>query len=411
MNNFTDSTTHQAPVETEPQDGQLQNTQTEPNTHVEQTMTQTNQQHEITSLDLTSYIDPDPQLIEIVNNDIRFMQKGIYASPDQTLLLALAIEGSYFAKSSPVQTIIKVKVGDPGNNINDTTKILARQAYCPIIDEYLQSSVFKNHCKVHPYATCISAYQGKPAKAMRNKGELVHYGTHIIVHQGAVPYMHDKEGLLANISLPPVPDGLTLTKPESFTEEEEAELAINKAERALWHIQHKAKVLAKLTNCTLPKPEDVSDKVFNAFKLPLVLASRMGQEQLEMMYAMMQASNPLKNQLPKDTAMLVDIKVLTEQAKRRYSHEAGIASAMLVGQLASLSHGQWSDTVTAKSLCKFMKDFKVQPESIKHDFINTSGYKFDDLERLFAEKLDLSLPLQQKRYAELTAMLNQQHAA
>jgi hypothetical protein len=246
---------------------------------------------------------------------------------------------------------------------------------------------------------------------MRNKGEVVHYGTHIIVHQGAVPYMHDKEGLLDIISLPPVPDGLTLTKPESFTEEEEAELAINKAQRALWHIQHKAKVLAKLTNCTLPKPEDVSDKVFNAFKLPLVLASFVGHEQLEMMYGMMQASNPLKNQLPTNTAMLVDIKVLTEQAKRRYPHEAGIASAMLVGQLASLSHGQWDNKVTTKSLCAFMSGFNIEPQSIKHDFINTSGYKFDDLERLFTEKLDLSLPLQQKRYSELTDMLQQHHAA
>ncbi|RZL12136.1 MAG: hypothetical protein EOO89_20035, partial [Pedobacter sp.] len=239
MNNFTDSNTQHAPVATEPQNPELQNTQTEPNTHMEQTMTQTNQQHETTNSDLKSYVDPDPKFNDIVNSNIKFMQKGIYATPEQYLLLALAIEGSYLAESNPVQTIIKVKLSDSGNSIEDTAKILGRQADRPVIDKHLLSSKFKNHCKDHPYASCISDYQGDTAKPMRNKkDEVVHYGTHIIIHQATLPYLHGQDGLLDTIHLLPVPDGLTLTKPESFTEEEEAELAINNAERTLWHIQH-----------------------------------------------------------------------------------------------------------------------------------------------------------------------------
>jgi hypothetical protein len=53
----------------------------------------------------------------------------------------------------------------------------------------------------------------------------------------------------------------------------------------------------------------------------------------------------------------------------------------------------------------------VKNESIEHHHITANGYKHEELETMFTEKLDLNDPLTKQRYDELTAMLNQQHAA
>lgn len=363
--------------------------------------------------DPVSISEPDTELAEIVASTISFTQQVVHADSKQLLLMALAIEASYLAEVNNVPSVLKIKVGESGHNVDDIANVLAQQTYCSTVDEHLQSAVFRNHCKNNPYATCISAYKGNPAKHMRttDNNKVVQYGTQFIVHQNTLSYKDGEEGLIDTITLAALAEGTTLPSPNDFTDLEKAKLDINSAKRKLWLLQNKQRVLEMMTSCTLSKPENFSDKVFNAWKLILVLGSLMGHDELDQLNAMMQASNVLVDKLSKNTALLIDMKVLTERAKALYPNENGIASVMLIGQLQSLNHQQWDTEINTKSLSGFMGALNVKPQSIKHDFISTSGYLFSELEAVFIGNLDLTQPLQRARHDDVTAMIMPPQAA
>ena len=374
-----------------------------------------NDQPQVTAdvADPVSISEPDTELAEIVASTISFTQQVVHADSKQLLLMALAIEASYLAGVNNVPSVLKIKVGESGHNVDDIANVLAQQTYCSTVDEHLQSAVFRNHCKNNPYGTCISAYKGNPAKHMRttDNNKVVKYGTQFVVHQNTLSYKDGEEGLIDTITLAALAEGTTLPSPNDFTDLEKAKLAINSAKRELWLLQNKQRVQEMMTNCTLSKPENVSDKVFNAWKQILVLGSLVGNDELDQLNAMMQASNVAVDNLSKEIALLLDMKVLTERAKSLYPNENGIASVMLIGQLQSLNHQQWDTGINTKSLSELMGTLNVKPQPIKHDYINTSGYLFNELETLFATKLNLAQPLQQARHDDVTAMIMPPQAA
>ena len=355
--------------------------------------------------------EPDTDFAEIVASSIGYIQQGLNANAEQLLLIALTIEASYVAEVNYVPSVLKIKVGESGHNVDDIADVLAQQAYLPITDQHLQSALFKSHCRNSEYATCISAYKGNPAKHMRNNNEPVPYGTQFIVHEKTLAYKDGEEGLIDTVTLAPLSEGAIVQSPNDFSHLEKAKLAVNNAKRNLWLLQNKQRVKTLITNCTLPHPENVSEKVFNAWKPILVLGSLLGQDKLNALNALMQTSNVAVDNLSKDTALLIDMKVLTERAKSLHATNEGIASAMLIGQLKSLAHQQWGKDIHAKYLSDFMGGFDIKAKSVKHDYINTSGYLFNDLETLFETELNLAQPLQQARHDDVTAMIMTRQAA
>lgn len=356
-----------------------------------------------------SHIEADAGLIASLKKCTDFQKSAFLAADDQYALLSLLAVSSYFAPCLTVQPTLKLKTGH-GSNVGNVAKTVGRLCASPYFTHSLQGADINKHCLNHEYATVVTMYDLAHSKTGRNTGAEVKQGHHLIVHAATLPYKHSQHDLMGSLHLPDAVEGQAFSDAEKLSEVEEAELTVLQAELKVWEIKNKGKVLEKLVNNSLVKPDGLPDELFEVWKPVLVLASFTTAECLQAMYLLMQDNNPYKNQLQDETAELLDIKVIIEQMKLKYPKETVIASATLVGELKALPHEQWKD-LHPKTLSSHMQKVGVCTEQIKYHHISTTGYKLDALQTALKDHLDMAKPLQQKRYQETQAALELQLSA
>lgn len=345
-------------------------------------------------------IQQDKELTNLIVDLSTVKKQFIHANQPQYMAMGLVSVSTHLIKDITSCPTLIFKVDGISNTELNVVTALFPYHYLPLISDQVQSLTTKKHFQENPNGTLLCMLDPKKQKIIRKMDNNIKHGKKIIVCRNPVPEKYTGENVLGILVLPPVPDGQVLSDATKLTAEQQAKADVIKAQIKFWALKNGAKFSELLKSRHLSKPEDISEEYFNIWYPILTLASLTTTEILQAMYSLMLDNNPLKNQLEPDIALLLDIKAISQKAKSNYPKETGIASAMLLGNLKELHGGKWEELNT-KSLSRKMNDkFEVSSEPVTHDFISTTGYKFDAIEQACKTHLDLSKFMQQKRYKE-----------
>jgi hypothetical protein len=347
-------------------------------------------------------IAPDPELTQLVN-DLREVSST--SNSNESTLIALATVSSPFAPQYVKQPEVHIKVKT--ESVDGLKKILGATNFKPFDIAVLQGAEIRNHWLKQPHATAISVYQlDEKLKGVRGSSTQIKPGHHFVLNTVPLPANYKPENLLCSLVLSQADnDQVKIFNVPSDQQKET--LQIIQTRNTLFALKNKAKIQQLLASQEIAKPAHMDEDYFQCWKPILILAALSTQQHFATMYQLMLANNPTKNQLPDEIDLLVGIKAVYEYAKAYYKTKDAIASMTLVGELKHLGYTNTSASKVKATLEKY----KVKNESIEHHHITANGYKHEELETMFTEKLDLNDPLTKQRYDELTAMLNQQHAA
>lgn len=341
-------------------------------------------------------IEANPDLAKLVADIVTVNVKAISAEPMQHTLMALLIVSSYLAPKLEQQPQLNIKTNSPEAS-RIIAEVLAKQCYSSHVTGDLNSAAIREVCRKHPFSTVITTFQTQPQRAMCNTGEPVNYGHRFVLYSSVLPYQHINLVSLCTL------DNVTATV-ETLSEEYEAELNVSQANIRLYALKNQSRFAEILEHAVLEKPEYMDDSFFMVWKPVLCLVKQISEECFSQMYELMVKSDPKKNQLPDDVVLLIGVKAITEWVTEHHHIEDAIASVTLVGMLKNL--GEPWKTMHPKLLAEKMSNFGISSSQIQQLYIATTGYKVEELEEVFSQKLNLSDQLQQQRYAATLQLLN-----
>lgn len=341
-------------------------------------------------------IEANPDLAKLVANIVTINAKAITTESMQHTLMALLMVSSYFAPKLEQQPQLNIKTNNSEAS-RVAAEVLAKQCYSSYVTSDLNSAAIREVCRKYPFSTVITTFQTQPQRAMRHTGEPVNYGHRFVLYSSVLPYQHNSAASLCTL------DNVTATV-ETLSEEYEAELNVSQANIRLYALKNQSKFAEIMEHAVLEKPEYMDDSFFMVWKPVLCLGKQISDECFSHMYELMVNSNPKKDQLPDDVVLLIGVKAITEWVTKHHHIEDAIASVTLVGMLKNLGE-QWK-TMHPKLLAEKMSNFGISSSQIQQLFIATTGYKVEELEKVFKQKLNLSDQLQYQRYAATQQLLN-----
>lgn len=340
-------------------------------------------------------IEANPDLAKLVADIVTVSAKAITAEPMQHTLMGVLIVSSYLAPKLEQQPQLNINTNNSEAS-RVIAEVMAKQCYSPYVTGDLNSTPIKDFCRKNPFSTVITTFQTQPQRAMRNTGEPVNYGHRFVLYSSSLPYQHNNAASLCTL------DNVE-ARIATLSEEYEAELNVSRANIHLFALKNQTKFAEILEHAVLEKPDYMDHSFFMIWKPVLCLAKQISDECFNQMQDLMVNSDPKKNQLPAEIEFLIGVKAATEWVAEYHHIEDAIASMTLVGMLKKLGQ-QWSN-LHPKLLAEKMSNSGLSSSQIHQLYIATTGYKLDELQAVLGQKLNLSEPLQQRRYEATQQLL------